>query len=158
MPASDAQWLCGIAYILFWLFYLCKTVFVMKRDTPKESFAAPKGALLFADSKAACTNCTDCFLLSHRSFLFLRCLLDRRQVTMLDLCCFISDVRLYCGVAPVILFLHQLNARFCEWKIESERKVWNPPLFKGLRTLRTRHSSLTKLPIIRGKTHGEQKG
>ena len=37
-------------------------------------------------------------------------------------------------------------------------KERNPPGVKGLRPLKSQNSLLTKLPIIRGKTHGEQKG
>lgn len=38
-------------------------------------------------------------------------------------------------------------------------KEGDPPGVKGLRRpLRSQNSLLTKLPVIRGKTHGEQKG
>jgi excinuclease ABC subunit A len=37
-------------------------------------------------------------------------------------------------------------------------KEGNPPGVKGLRSLKSQNSLLTKLPIIRGKIHGEQKG
>ena len=37
-------------------------------------------------------------------------------------------------------------------------KEGNPPGVKGRSPLKSQNSPLTKLPIIRGKTHGEQKG
>ena len=59
---------------------------------------------------------------------------------------------------PVIPFPHRLKALFFKCQRETERKVGDPPGVKGLRPLKSQNSLLTKLPIKRGKTHGEQKG